>query len=366
MSRVHARPRRIFLLSALVALVAFLAACSAGAHPRPAAQPTITALPRSYVVVYRVVQNGTRHWEVLTVHRPFDGSDLTYDTPVAPRTDDPPATGNISTDVGLYAVDGAAVRTVSGRQPGPASGDQYLAAELGDLVARKLAADSGVVRTVAGRSCRVYRFAEPPSGPVRPLTGGADHDDLCLDRAGLVLSERWTYHGAVVSERTATEVRASRGDLGPGAEPEPPSTEGTAPAGRGAATVTPAPHPDSFLSAPPAPSGYVLSGPAVAFRLADRQAPTSTVAASVVWAFNDGPRSITVEAGIGRGGELPWRPDDTVTKPVALRGLGPATTAVRSDGAEVRVDLGGGRWVRVRGTVPVSELVAYARRLTRS
>src|SRR6266513_3449219 len=106
MSRVRARPRRIVLLAAPVAVVAFLASCSTGARPRPAAQPTITALPRAYVVVYRVVQNGARHWEVLTVHRPFDGSDLTYDTPDAPRGNDPPATGNISTDLALFAVDG--------------------------------------------------------------------------------------------------------------------------------------------------------------------------------------------------------------------------------------------------------------------
>ena len=49
---------------------------------------------------------------------------------------------------------------------------------------------------------------------------------------------------------------------------------------------------------------------------------------------------------------------------VTLPGLGTATTALRSDGPEVRVPLGAGRWVRVRGTVPLSELVSYARRLT--
>jgi hypothetical protein len=102
----------------------------------------------------------------------------------------------------------------------------------------------------------------------------------------------------------------------------------------------------------------------VRFRLPDTQTPTSTAAASVVWAFVAGPRVITVEAGTGRPGQLPWRADDTVTRPVTLRGLGRALTAVRSDGAEVRVDLGGGRWVRVRGTLPVGDLVVYAQQLT--
>ena len=361
MGRVCARARRLFVMAGAGAIALVGVSCSGSS--RPASPPT--ALPTSYVAVYQVTENGVHHWDVLTVRRPFDGSDLVYGTTAAPGRGDHPASGSISTRDALYTVDAAVVRLVSGRQPGPASGDQYLAAELGDLMARKLAADTGQDRTVAGRACRVYRFAEPPSGPVRPLASGADHDDLCLDRAGLVLSERWTYHGGVVLERTASEVRASNGDLAAAADAEAPSTTGAASAGPGAATVTPDPQPQSFLSTPPTPGGYQPSGPAVDFRLGDPHAPSSTVAASVVWAFVAGPRVITVEAGNGRSGELPWRTDDTVTEPIALRGLGDATTAVRSDGAEVRVDLGGGRWVRVRGTVAVSELVAYAQGLTR-
>ena len=49
---------------------------------------------------------------------------------------------------------------------------------------------------------------------------------------------------------------------------------------------------------------------------------------------------------------------------MTLHGLGPATTALRSDGPEVRVDLGGGRWVRVRSALSVADLTAYAQRLT--
>ncbi|HEY1634984.1 MAG TPA: hypothetical protein VGF64_09520, partial [Acidimicrobiales bacterium] len=43
-----------------------------------------------------------------------------------------------------------------------------------------------------------------------------------------------------------------------------------------------------------------------------------------------------------------------------LTGLGPAQSAIRSDGAEIRVDLGGGRWMRVRGTGSASTLSRYA------
>lgn len=351
MSRVRARARLVCALTFVSAV-----ACSGGA---PAARAPVT-LAGFYRVVYRVTQNGAPHWEVLTVRRPFDASDLTYDSPGPPRPGDVAASGNISTELALYAVDGPSVRLVSGRQPGPASGDQYLATGLADLVARKLAVDTGTRRRIATRACRVYRFAEPPSGPVRPLNGGSDHDDLCLDSAGLVLSERWTYHGAVVLGRAATDVLTPVS----GEVPVAPAPAGATLAGAAAPTATPDPGAKTFLAAPPAPSGYSPSGPPVAFRLPDPRTPTATAAASIVWAFVDGARVVTVEAGTGRPGQLPWRLDDTVTKPATLHGLGPATTAVRSDGTEVRVDVSGGRWVRVRGTVRATDLVAYAQQLT--
>ena len=101
----------------------------------------------------------------------------------------------------------------------------------------------------------------------------------------------------------------------------------------------------------------------MAFRLPDPQAPTQIIAATVVWAFVNGPRVITVEAGEERGGILPWRSGDTVTDNVQLPALGSASTALRSDGPEVRINAGAGRWVRVRGTAPLRILVAYAREL---
>jgi hypothetical protein len=98
----------------------------------------------------------------------------------------------------------------------------------------------------------------------------------------------------------------------------------------------------------------------VTFRLPDPERPSLTVASTVVWAFQDGARAVTVEAGVQRGGRLPWSPTDTVTRPVRLAGLGEGTTALRSDGPEVRIDLGQGRWVRVRGTVTLDSLTAFA------
>lgn len=328
-----------------------------------------TTYPASYLIVYRVTQNGAQRWEVLSVQRPFTASDLNYTTGNAPRSGDQASTGNMSTAGGLYAVDAQSVRLVSGRQPGPPSGDQFAGEALNELTHRGLAADLNHTATVAGRTCRLYRFAAPPSGAVGQLTStadSADHDDLCFDSEGLELSESWTYRGTVVLQRTAVDVRSSARALADASLPVPPSVDSAAPAGPNAATASPTAQPSTFIAAPPAPSGFTPSGPALDFRFPDPQNPSQTAASSVVWGFASGPRVITVEAGSERGGGLPWSTADTSTESANLHGLGPASTAVRSDGFEVRVDLGGGEWVRVRGTVPLDTLIAYAHRLTRA
>jgi hypothetical protein len=349
------------VVSAVIAMVVALAVVVILVVHRGGSNATVaTSYPTSYTILYRVTQNGVPHWEVLSVRRPFTASDLTYTGAVAPRNGDSATAGNMSTPTGLYAVDAQGVRLISGRQPGPPSGDQFIGAGLNELLSRGLAEDLGTTATVAGRRCTLYRFAGPPSGPVAPYDHAADHDDLCFDADGLELSESWTYHGAIVLQRTAVTVRTGAD----AALPTPPSLAGAIPAGHGGATITPDAHPSTFIAPPPSPSGFAPSGAAVDFALSDPQHPSQTVATSVVWAFTRGPRVITVEAGSERGGGLPWNDGDTVARSTRLTGLGAASTVVRSDGFELRIDLGGGAWVRVRGTVPLDDLVAYGRRLT--
>ena len=358
MARAGARGRRTIVLIGLAAAITVVTVVVVARTGDDRA----TAVPRPFSIVYELTENGVRHWEVLTVTRPFRGSDLIYDGASAPRRGDRPSSGTISTDRSLYTVDAGTVRLLSGRQPGPASGDRDLTSDLGALTKRSLARATGTTRRISSRSCRVYRFAEPPVGPIRPLAGGdTDHDDLCLARDGLVLSETWTYRGAVVLDRRAVDVRTSVAAIALG--PSPPSTADAAPAVAGTATATPEARPTSFLAPPPRPQGFRSAGLPVAFRLPDPRAPHLAAAASVIWAFVDGSRFITVEAGLERAGQLPWRADDTPTTAVHLRGLGPAVTAVRSDGIEVRVGLRGGRWVRVRGSVPIARLTEYAQSL---
>jgi hypothetical protein len=310
-----------------------------------------------YQVTYRVANSASGQtqggWEVLTVRRPFDGADLQYDRKPGPGV---VASGGSAADQHvLYAFDSGRFQQVAARQPGPPPGDQYLLQEMPDLTKRGLAQDSGRSLVVAGRQCEVYDFFEPPAGPVKALSGPANRDEVCLDSNGLELSERWTYNGHLVLVRTATEVRTSAFRV--------PSTAGASESKLGSAAPRgfSDPKPQSFLVAPPAPDGFRATTP-VRYLFPDPQSPSQLLAASVVWAFVDGNQVITVEAGQEAPGQLPWQNGDTVTTGVHLAGLGPASTALRSDGPEVRVALARG-WVRVRGTVPLSALVDYAGKL---
>ena len=321
------------------------------------------AFPVVYRVVYSDVTNGVHQWEVLTVHRPFEGSDLFYGTSGIPGPADLPSSGSISTATDLYSLSAGALSLASGRQPGPPTGDQDLYELMPDLEARGLAADLHASKQIAGLSCHEFRFADPPAGPVGRIDLSVGHDDICFDPRGLILAEMWTYHGSVVETRTAVEVAESADQLARQPALPAPSTASAGPGGPGAATVTPVTASGTSAAQMPVPAGFQTWTTPVVFRLPDPQDPTQVVAETEVWAFVSGARVITVEAGTERGGTLPWTAGDTVTVPLTLRGLGPAAIALRSDGPEVRVDLGNGLWARIRGTVSIRTLTAYAQLL---
>jgi hypothetical protein len=209
---------------------------------------------------------------------------------------------------------------------------------------------------VAGRPCRDYRFVEPVAGPIKALTG-ANHDVLCIDADGLVLREEYTLDGKVALLRQAERV-----EIDPAGIDNDLDTTGAEPIADPNAPSARAPTADdrpSFFPAPPAPDGYE-SASVVLFRFpAPSSQGTQLLYTSTVWAFSRAADVITVEAG--EGGGLPWQDTDP-SRAVSLP-LGPAKSVVRSDGAELRVDLGSGRWVRVRGTLSVADITAYAKRL---
>ena len=52
---------------------------------------------------------------------------------------------------------------------------------------------------MAGRSCDVYRFGQPLGDPIQKPKAG-EYADLCIDRVGLVLSERWFLKGKLLRD----------------------------------------------------------------------------------------------------------------------------------------------------------------------
>ncbi|TML63767.1 MAG: hypothetical protein E6G17_04550 [Actinobacteria bacterium] len=345
-------------LVAGAALACFGAACSTGS-PAPVAA-TARTRPLVYRVVYRVeslTDRPTRvSWEELTARRPFEVSNVTY--PSRATVGSTPQAGTLTSVDHLFLWRPDGLHALSGRQPAVGTADQALLPVVRAAVDRGLARP-GATRVVAGRRCRDYRFLEPPAGPVKRL-GSAGHDELCLDADGFVLREAWTLHGRLVLRRTAVTV-----DLAPAGLDAVLDTSTAQPAPPGVPSVLPATDRDSWLPAPPAPAGFHLATHVrfVFTSFSQPNAPPQVLYTSVVWAFTRRADLIVVEAGQTASLNLPWQASDP-SRPARLP-LGRAASVIRSDGAELRVALAGGRWVRVRGTVSPDALASYAHRLRR-
>lgn len=336
----------------MVLLAGLVAGLAVGLAGGPTPGPS---RPARFEVVYQVTNSASGQpqssWEVLSVSGPFDVSDLTYGAD--PRTGDQPLSGTVTTFDGLYDLAAGRLTLTTDRPPALGSGDQALTPELADLVARRLAVRLGPTRRIAGQPCTVYRFGEPPAGPVTPATA-AGHDDLCLAASGLELGETWTYGGRVVLQRTAAEVTMGAPDRRITVAP---------PAGPGSAStavvrIGPAQLP-TFLVAPPAAAGFRALAP-VGVVGYDPSDASRMVGRSTVWAFQRGGDVVTVTAGEG---QTPWDDTGTPVGTLRLAGLGSARSALRSDGPQIQVQLPGARWVTVDGTVPLPVLAAYAGRL---
>lgn len=334
-----------------------IAACSSTGHSQDALSD-VRSLPAAYQVVYQVTNfigsTTQQGWEVFTQTSPFDASDLTYATD--PRGGSAPEGGSVTDFDHLYDLSNGQLALISDRQPGPGSGIEAVAVELRELQSRGQIEPLGRSR-VAGERCLSFRFGELPVGPIAPL-GSTGHDDMCIDPSGVDIQEIWTLHGRVAFQRTAVEVRIGPPD--PAIRPAPP----TSGALRSATptmilTVSAAPT-ASFLAQPPPPAGFSAQ-PAVSTIAHDPSDPNRVTDTSTLWAFSGGGAVVTVEAGQG---QLPWAPAGTPTRALRLTGLGTAVSALRSDGPEIRVQLGEGRWIRVRGTIPLQELAGYASELT--
>jgi hypothetical protein len=197
---------------------------------------------------------------------------------------------------------------------------------------------------------------------LKKLTG-KDHDDLCLDRDGLLLREEWSQNGRILLRKTATKVEVDPPDIDAdlstaGAKPKP---NGPAPA------VGPVNGNESFLPTPPTPDGYAAN-PVVGFVLPDSTAISQAGANApplyleTVWSFTRGPDLISVEAGVIRPGNLPWDAKDPHGN-ISTKALGKGQSVARSDGADLRFTAGEGQFIRIRGTTSVATLLKYAEKV---
>jgi hypothetical protein len=203
----------------------------------------------------------------------------------------------------------------------------------------------------------VFRFAEPPVGPLKRL-GPRDHDDICLTPDDIVLAEDWTLNGKRVLSRVARSV-----DLHPAALADRLEPRAALPAPPGAPTAAPTSEP-TFLAEPPMPAGFAVAGrDAFVFRQPDPGTGASvTLYQSTVWAYERDADLVTIEAGqSAEPGRLPWDAGDPAQR-VDLQ-LGTGESVLRSDGVEIRIALDASRWVRVRGTITLVDLIRFAREL---
>jgi hypothetical protein len=263
--------------------------------------------------------------------------------------------GTVSDIDHLYSVDGDTVRRIAGRQPGPPNGDQSLASIAVDAVKAGAARIGGARRRIIGRTCTDLVLYEPPAGPLHALDKTNNRDEMCLDRSGIMLRERWTLNGKVVQTRTAVAVL--EGEMLPAATRDTALDTTTAEDAPAVLAIPRTMPMEGNPTPPPTPAGYTLAS-AVGFTLPRADVPSAVAYGSNVWAYANGPDAIIVEAGAGQ--VLPWRPD--TERRVAVAGRR-AAAVIRSDGTEVHWRTGEG-WVRVRSTVRLADTLRYARLLS--
>jgi hypothetical protein len=220
--------RRVVIAGALAVLVA--AAALAGIlHSRrdPSPLPAAEGLA-SYRLAYRVEQpNQPTRTETRVVRRPFDSrSEQREGTAVVG--------GFITNERGLFQRTGDPApgwRRIEPERHRPPEDDRVLSS-LAEALRRGRATFLGT-SVVLDRPCWRVRTRNPAGAvAVKPTAG--DHAELCVDRTGLVLDERWVVDGQEVRHRAATELTVApplaAGDFEatPDAGPLPVSPSATA------------------------------------------------------------------------------------------------------------------------------------------
>ena len=312
--------------------------------------------PDSYRITYRVETYNddevTEATEVVTVKRPFDARVVTRDS----RGKDARVTVNT---FARYAIGGETFYV----QPGAPEADLRPAAVLPDAVDDGYA-EQRELRRVAGRLCRVYRIGDSTdSVSLPPLDDlGPDTSDVCVDSSGLVLEEATFTKDELTRRRIATKVDA--GPAGANFNVKRPANK---PAIVGSVLEL---ERDSRL---PGGDFWQLDDPPPGFKHRGRYAVVppgqqgfSDVTArgsiitflSEVW--TSGSDAFTIDQGATQGTK-PFEADPNARREKV--GKYEADVRYSARGSEVRWLTVRTRFVRIRGTLPPSRLLAIARSL---
>lgn len=258
-------------------------------------------------------------------------------------------------------------RTVLAVGPLVAGPDLRLAPVLDAALARDLI-EPREQREVLGRRCQVYRFPSSISGGVLgSASEPGEYADACFDETGLLLEEWWVVDGDAIRHRLALGVEEGApaglaSDLA-----DLPDLATSIPVDQGGGSIRRM-APDS---APPGPF-FVPQQPPAGFQYVGRysvvppQAEAFTdpeqrdyIITSTADVWRRGIDLLVLDQGGTLGGVKPFEPAEQGT-PVDLGPLGSGEALIGLGGNEVRVVRDPGDFVRVYGTLPTSELAAFA------
>lgn len=254
------------------------------------------------------------------------------------------------------------------RPPETAVDDLRLDSSLADLEARH-AVSPREWRRVVDRPCQVLRSSGPleAGASLTPLPPNPDsYVDTCVDRAGLILEQLQYVHGTLISRQQAVTVTIGLpADSAQFAIPEQPTVSVTNGGGRvvkvPAATVIPGP---AWMLT--TPSGfdylgrYAVAQPTGSLNIGGQPDPNRMGGFTDVWVR--GPDFVLLDQGGPLyGGAAP--PANPLSRPLEIPGVGRASVIPGPQVSTVRVDLGGGRYIQVVGTLPPAQLTELALRL---
>lgn len=325
--------------------------------------------PVAWHIVYRLEQHGGGEVTVRTdkvwVRRPFESRLETWSGP-------PPGEKQQFVQVGSLGRRGSqstgSERLVLRLPPSAPPSDIRALPILESALAEGLL-DRREVRQVVGRRCQVYRSGALLSAPTITEPTAETYADSCIDEAGLVLEESLVEESQLLMRRIAVEVD-ERPDL-QGIRFEMPEGQ-PLPVEKGGGVVQPltldSRPPGEFFELPAVPAGYTHRGRFTVIPPQPENFSDFTregfIFGGVTDVYERGRDFVVIDQwGTLRGQDPPAGPSPVETVTVEL--LGEGGLSLSGSGAELRFELPGGRFVRLRGPVEPNELTRIARELVR-